>query len=149
MINKIMSKNIIFGLIDYSVKDVAKLMKENNIGFIPIKDKDKYVGVITDRDICLAICTMKDINDCIKPYMTNNIICIESNSTINEALKLMAKHKIKRLIVKEDNTPIGILSISDILNYTNNKNIINIYKSIFCIKNNKKSITSKIDDFYL
>ena len=74
MIREIMTYNIISGNKDNTFKDISSLMKEHNIGFIPIKDKDEYIGVITDRDICLAIPTIDNVNDSIKSYITNNII---------------------------------------------------------------------------
>lgn len=149
MIKDIMSKKIIFSDINSSIKDVSTLMKKNNIGFIPIKDNNEYVGVITDRDICLSIPTLKNINDSIKSYMSNNIIYIESNENISNALKLMGKYKIKRLLVKDKNNIVGVLSLSDILNYTNDFNIIETYKEIFYIHDNKKEFTPEIDEFYL
>ena len=149
MIKDIMSKKIIFSNLDSSIKDVSKLMKENNIGFIPIKSDDKYVGVVTDRDICLAIPTLKSINDSIKSYISNNIICIGVNDKIEDALKLMGKYKVKRLLVKEKDNTIGVLSLSDILNYTNTKTIIDTYKDIFYIHDNRKEFTPEVDEFYL
>lgn len=149
MINEIMSKKIIFGQINDSIKDISNLMKKNNIGFIPIKNDNKYIGVITDRDICLAIPCINNVNNSIKSYITNNIIYIHSNSTIDEALKLMSKYKVKRLLVKEKDNIIGILSLSDILNYTNNINIMDTYKSIFFLTNNSQNNTPEIDDYYL
>ena len=149
MINNIMSKKIIFSDIKSSIKDISILMKENNIGFIPIKKNEKYVGVITDRDVCLAIPNLKSINDSAKSYISNNIIYIGVNDTIEEALKLMGKYKVKRLLVKEKDNTIGVLSLSDILNYTNNNNLIDTYKSIFYIHDNRKDLTPEIDEFYL
>ena len=149
MIKDIMSKKIIFSNIDCSIKDISKLMKENNIGFIPIKDKDEYVGVITDRDICLSIPNINNINDSIKSYITNNIVYIDAISDIDFALKTMSNNKVKRLLVKEKDNIIGILSLSDILNYTNNNNVINTCKSIFYIHDNNKIIATEIDEFYL
>ena len=149
MISEIMSKDIISGNTDSSIKDIAKMMKENNIGFIPIKDKDNYVGVITDRDICLAVPTIKSVNDEVKPYITNNIECVSASSTIDEALKIMSDKKIKRLLVKEKDNIVGILSLSDILNYTNNSNLLNTFKTIFYIHDNTKNISAEIDEFYL
>ena len=104
-----MTYNIISGKIDSSIKDISLLMKENNIGFIPIKDDDEYVGVITDRDICLSIPSISNINDSIKSYITNNIIYIDINSDIDNALKLMGSNKVKRLLVKEKDNIVGIL----------------------------------------
>lgn len=149
MISEIMSKKIIFSSIENSIKDVSKLMKENNIGFIPIKEKDEYIGVITDRDICLAIPTIENVNDSIKSYITNNIIYIDVNSSINEALNIMSKYKVKRLLVKEKDNTIGVLSLSDILNYANDEMLINTCKSIFYIHDNNSSYISEIDEFYL
>ena len=149
MIKNIMSKKIIFSNINDSIKDVSNLMKINNIGFMPIKDKENFVGVITDRDICIAIPTLKNINDKVKSYINNNVIFIDVNSNINDALKLMSKYKIKRLLVKEKDNTIGVLSLSDILNYTNNVDLIETYKNIFSIKNNKSEPTTSIDEFYL
>ena len=149
MIRDIMTYKIINGDIDDSFKDISLLMKKNNIGFIPIKDDDKYIGVITDRDICLALHNINNINDSIKSYITNNIIYIDVNSDINNALKTMATNKVKRLLVKNKDKIIGVLSLSDILNYTNNKNIINTYKTIFYIHDNNHSTITEIDEFYL
>ena len=149
MVKDIMSKKIIFSDINSSIKDVSTLMKKNNIGFVPIKDNNEYVGVITDRDICLSIPTLKNINDSIKSYMSNNVIYIESNENISNALKLMGKYKIKRLLVKDKNNIVGVLSLSDILNYTNDFNIIETYKEIFFIHDYKKEFTAEIDEFYL
>ena len=149
MIKDIMIKKIIFSNIDSSIKDVSKLMKKNNIGFIPIKDNNQYVGVVTDRDICLSLPTLKSINDSIKSYISNNIVCIGANDSIETALKLMGKYKVKRLLVKEKDNTIGVLSLSDILNYTNNNNLIDTYKNIFYIKDNRKDFTPEVDEFYL
>lgn len=149
MIKDIMNKKIVFSNINSSIKEVSKLMKENNIGFIPIKNNNEYIGVITDRDICLSIPTLKSINDSVKSYISNNIVYIDVNDSIEDALKLMGKYKVKRLLVKEKDNTIGVLSLSDILNYTNSNNLIDTYKNIFYIKGNRKEFTPEVDEFYL
>ena len=149
MIREIMTYNIISGSKDNSIKDISILMKDNNIGFIPIKDDNEFIGVITDRDICLALPTINNVNDSIKSYITNNIIYIDVNSDIDAALKTMGTNKVKRLLVKEKDNTIGVLSLSDILNYTNNENIINTCKTIFYIHDNKSDYIAEIDEFYL
>ena len=144
-----MSKNIIYGNIDDSFKDISKLMKKHNIGFIPIKDDNNYVGVITDRDICLAISSIKSTSDPIKDYITNNIISIDVKSNIDDALDKMGKYKIKRLLVKEKDNIVGILSLSDILEFSNDDNLIYTFKTIFYIHDNDHLDTAEIDEFYL
>ncbi len=149
MLSEIMSKEIIYGYIDSSIKCIAKLMKENNIGFIPIKDKDKWIGVITDRDICLACCSIKNTDESIKSYVSKNLICIDINSNIENALELMSKEKIKRLLVKDKDNIVGVLSLSDILEYTDKSNVLTTIKTIFYIHNNGNLESAEIDEFYL
>lgn len=149
MIKDIINKHIIFSSINSSIKDISKLMNEYNIGFIPIVDNDKYIGVVTDRDIALILPLINNVNDSIKSYVKNNIILIDYNSSIDDALELMGKYKVKRLLVSDKNKIIGVISLSDILNYSKNDNILNTYKEIFYIKDNKKNIDAEIDSFYL
>lgn len=149
MIKDIINKHIIFSSINSSIKDISKLMNEHNIGFIPIVDNDKYIGVVTDRDIALILPLINNVNDSIKSYVKNNIILIDYTSSIDDALELMGKYKIKRLLVSDKDKIIGVISLSDILNYSKNDNILNTYKEIFYIKDNKKYIDAEIDSFYL
>ena len=149
MINEFMNRKIIFADINDSFKKVSYLMKKNNIGFIPIKDNNKYIGVITDRDICLSLPNINNINDSIKSYITNNIIYIDVNSKIEDALEKFGKYKVKRLLVKDKDDIIGILSLSDILNHFNDEYLIKTIKNIFYIHDNNKNNENEIDDFYL
>ncbi len=149
MIKEIMSKKIISGDIDSSFKDISKLMKENNIGFIPIKDKENFIGVITDRDICIALPEIENLNTSIKDYITNNIIYIDVSASFKEALEQMKKNKIKRLLVKENDKIVGVISLSDIINNYEDKDIIDTCKAIFYIHDNGSEITAEIDEFYL
>ena len=149
MIKKIMNKNIIYGDINSSIKDIASLMKKHNIGFIPIKDKNKFVGVVTDRDIAVNIPIIKSFDDSIKSYMTNNLISIDSNSNVDSALNTFKKYKIKRVLVKEKDKIIGVLSLSDILNYEDNNKLLDVYRSIFSIHDNRKNDMPEVDNFCL
>ena len=76
MIRDIMTYKIVSANKDDSIKDISLLMKNNNLGFIPIKDKEDYIGVITDRDIVANIVSNGDIDCDITNYMTKNIISI-------------------------------------------------------------------------
>ena len=142
----IMSKNIISCKLDSTIYDVANLMKKYNIGFIPIIDNG-LKGVITDRDLVSKCIYNQDIN--IKSYINNNVISIDEDKDINNALKIMSKYKIKRLIVTKEKEIVGILSLSDILNYSNNNELFNTIKSIYELKDNYINNNNEIDDFYL
>ena len=149
MIKDIMNKNIVSGEINDSVSKISELMKDNNIGFIPIKDNEEYFGVVTDRDIALIIPYLKNKDDCIKPYISNGIITIDSSNSFHDALNLMSKEKIKRLLVKDGNSIVGVVTLSDILNNYESNKIIKTYKSIFYIHDNDSELLSDVSDFYL
>ena len=145
-IKDIMSRNIINCNLNSTVYDVAKLMKEYNIGIIPIIDED-LMGVITDRDIVIKCVYNNDPS--IKSYISDNIISIEEDKEIESALKLMKEKKVKRLIVTKEKEIVGILSLSDIIKNSNSKEIINTIKSIYGIKDNMFNENSLVDSFYL
>ena len=146
MIEKIMNKNLII-LNDSSLEDIAKAMKRYDVGMVIIKENNKIKGIITDRDIVTKILANKDNK--IKEYLTTNLVSIDINSDINEAIDLMKKHKIKRLLVKKDNKLVGVLSLSDLLNTVNNNILIETYKTIFSINRNTDKYLTDIDEFEL
>lgn len=149
-INDIMSKKIIVGSTTNTLSEIAELMKKYDIGFIPIVDKNKLVGVITDRDIVInAISNNCSFNDLIDKYVVKNIISIEQNKSIDDALNLMALKKVKRLIVTDNNKISGILTLSDILGKYDNEIILDTFKQIFEINLNNDLFSTEIDEFYL
>ncbi len=149
-INDIMSKKIIVGSTTNTLSEIAELMKKYDIGFIPIVDKNKLVGVITDRDIVInAISNNCSFNDLIDKYVVKNIISIEQNKSIDDALNLMALKKVKRLIVTDNNKISGILTLSDILGKYDNEIILDTFKQIFEINRNDDLFSTEIDEFYL
>ena len=146
MIEKIMSKNLII-LNDSNLEDIAKAMKRYDVGMVIINENNKIKGIITDRDIVTKILANKDNK--IKEYLTTNLVSIDINSDINEAIDLMKKHKIKRLLVKKNNKLVGVLSLSDLLNTVDNNILIETYKTIFSINRNTDKYLTDIDEFEL
>ena len=146
MNEKIMSKSLIV-LNDSNLEDIAKAMKRYDVGMVIINENNKIKGIITDRDIVTKILANKDNK--IKEYLTTNLVSIDINSDINEAIDLMKKHKIKRLLVKKDNKLVGVLSLSDLLNIVDNSILIETYKTIFSINRNTDKYLTDIDEFEL
>ena len=141
-----MNKNLII-LNDSNLEDIAKAMKRYDVGMVIINENNKIKGIITDRDIVTKILANKDNK--IKEYLTTNLVSIDINSDINEAIDLMKKHKIKRLLVKKNNKLVGVLSLSDLLNTVDNNILIETYKTIFSINRNTDKYLTDIDEFEL
>lgn len=149
-IKEIMNKNIVVASKEEKIWKIAKKMKQYNIGFLPVVDNSKVIGVITDRDIVInCISNNNDKNETVENYINKNIISINLDSEINDALDLMASNKVKRLIVTDDKKTVGIISLADILTTNLNDEILKTIKSIWIIKDNKQNKDAEVDDFYL
>ena len=101
-----------------SLADAAKEMWENDCGVLPvIKDGCKVVGMITDRDICMAT-AIKDRNPSsisIEEVMNGVVYATSPEEEIELALHTMRDHKVRRLpVLNAEGQLEGILSMNDI-----------------------------------
>ena len=92
------------------LKQAKQLMKQNNIGSVLVVEKNKVVGIITEKDIVDF-----DEDNLIKNIMKKQVITTEPETNLDMAVELMKKNKIKRLPVVEDGELIGVVTISDII----------------------------------
>lgn len=144
-IKEIMTKSIIYADINNTIDDVANLMKTYDIGFIPIKDNGQFVGVITDRDIVIKAINNNDkLDQSIKEFITNNIISIDISKSLEDAVKLMSVYQIRRLMVKNKDKFVGIISLSDILSIKHDFDILKYISKIF-MPNDKMIFQNDID----
>ncbi|WP_082232191.1 CBS domain-containing protein [Halobacillus massiliensis] len=97
------------------LQTLAKHMKEQDVGFIPLVENDRYVGVVTDRDIVVKGLA-KGSPDNIKAsdVMTENVVTGYPDMDVQEAARLMQDHQIKRLLVIENDSIQGVVSLGDI-----------------------------------
>ena len=105
LVKEIMTKNIVTINADKSVYDAAFLLREHKIGSVLAKDKEGNLGIVTKRDIIGGtILKHKNAeNTPISEIMKTNLITIHPLENIQNAVKLMEKHKIKKLyVVKEE-----------------------------------------------
>lgn len=97
--------------------DCAVMMKELNVGAIPIVDESgTLAGIITDRDIAVrAVAKGIDPNEAqVGDYMTPSPITVEPETNVEDAADLMADNQIRRLPVVKDGLIVGIVSLGDL-----------------------------------
>ena len=101
-----------------SALDAAKLMISRKVGSVVVVDHDgKPIGIITERDILKNVAGSKkdSINLAAQDIMSHPVITIKVYDSIETAAAAMAKNRIKRLVVLEqDGSLAGVLSITDI-----------------------------------
>ena len=95
-------------------KEAIKKMLENNISCLPVMDKNKVVGIITKTDLVKYASENLSDDKLVKDYMSENVITIQPFNSVLQAIKKMKENKIKKLVVVEGKTPVGIISERDV-----------------------------------
>ena len=106
---------------DKTVADAAKLMRDEDAGLIPIVEGQKLAGTITDRDIAIRVVAEgKDPqSSSVRDVMTSRLVTVDPDQDLDEALRLMAEHQVRRLpVVEEDGKLVGIVAQADIAKHT-------------------------------
>ena len=109
---------------DKSVADAAKLMRDEDAGIVPIVEGQKLAGTITDRDIAIrVVAESKDPqSSTVRDVMTSRLVTVDPDQDLDEALRLMAEHQVRRLpVVEEDGKLIGIVAQADIAKHTSDE----------------------------
>ncbi|ADY56463.1 CBS domain containing protein [Syntrophobotulus glycolicus DSM 8271] len=115
-VSEIMSARIFSADQNSSLSDIAKIMKEQDIGAVPVCEGDRLLGIITDRDIIVrAVSEKKDLQKTLaRQVMTLDPICIEEKDSISQAADLMAEYQVKRLPVLKSGKLVGIITLGDL-----------------------------------
>jgi CBS domain-containing protein len=99
------------------LNEVAEVMESEDVGAIPVVDGDRLVGIVTDRDIVVrAIAKGKDPRGMPAAEVSSSeLITVDPDDDLSDALKLMTQHQIRRLAVTgEDERLVGVVSQADV-----------------------------------
>ena len=99
------------------VVEAARLMKSEDVGSLPILEGERLVGMVTDRDIVLRVVAEgKDVqSSTVGEIASRDLVTVDPQQDLDEALRLMAQHQVRRLpVVEEDGRLVGILAQADV-----------------------------------
>jgi CBS domain-containing protein len=102
---------------DTTVRELARLMREQDIGALPVGENDRLVGMVTDRDIvCRCLADGKDPKKATaRDIMTKGIVYCRDNEDLGDATRIMESKQIRRLpVIDEKKRMVGMLSLGDI-----------------------------------
>jgi CBS domain-containing protein len=103
---------------DTPISEIAKLMREHDIGAIPIGENDKLIGMVTDRDIvCKGVAQDgSDIaNMAAREVMTPGIHCCSEDDDLAKAVRHMEELNVRRLpVINKNKRMVGMLSLGDV-----------------------------------
>lgn len=100
-----------------SVEEAAKVMRQHNIGSIPVVDTDDaLVGIVTDRDIVIRNMArgLDPKTHSVNEIMTRDVSCVTPDADLCEAAYIMANDKVRRLPVVEGERVVGLVALGDL-----------------------------------
>lgn len=103
-----------------SVLDALKIMAEKNIGSIVVRDQDKYLGIITERDYSRKVILKgkHSVDTTVSDIMSSDLPAVSPNDSIETCMALMSDNNIRYLPVFENEQLSGIISMSDVVKET-------------------------------
>ena len=101
---------------EMSLQAVAALMRDGDMGSVPVIENGKLVGIVTDRDIVVrGIADGKDAGAPIADVMTTEIFAVKENDFVFEAIRLMGDKQVRRVpIVNDAGELAGIIAMADV-----------------------------------
>src|SRR5204863_5357711 len=116
-VQKLMTSNPCSIDADKSVAYAAKMMRDEDVGLAPIVEDDKLIGMLTDRDIAIRVVAEgRDPGQVkVRDVASKQVVTIDPQQDLDEALRIMAKHQVRRLaVVEEDGKLVGVVAQADV-----------------------------------
>jgi CBS domain-containing protein len=114
-LGEIMTPNPSVGRPDEAVHQVARMMRDEDVGSIPIVEEDRLVGIITDRDIAVKVVAagLDPRQTLVSDVMSTDPVTAGSQMHDEDALALMGREQIRRLPVVDGGRLVGIVALGD------------------------------------
>jgi CBS domain-containing protein len=100
------------------VSEALRFMSEKNVGALIVLDHGNVVGIFTERDFarkavtCPSTCTSMEVRD----MMTSQVFYVMPSDTIDQCMGLITNKRVRHLPVLDNNVPLGMISIGDVVN---------------------------------
>jgi CBS domain-containing protein len=116
LISEVMHRGVTTAAPNDTIRRVAEIMRQEDIGAVPIIENNTPVGFVTDRDIVVGcIAQGGSVDEPVSGAMNASIISLPENADVSEAEKLMKENQISRVVVVDQSKkPIGMVSLHDL-----------------------------------
>jgi CBS domain-containing protein len=116
-IQEIMTRNVELTDPNVTVRDVARKMRADNIGALPVGENDRLVGIVTDRDILVRAVAEDRApgNTTVREVMSEKVYYCFEDDDAERAAQIMADHQVRRLpVLNRDKRLVGIVALADL-----------------------------------
>ncbi|MFL5960016.1 MAG: CBS domain-containing protein [Gaiellaceae bacterium] len=104
---------------DSTVEEAARMMRDDDVGSIPLVEGSKCVGTVTDRDIAVrVVAESRPLDTALSEIAAKQLITVDPHQPVEEAMRLMAEHQVRRLpVCEEDGRLVGIVAQADVARF--------------------------------
>jgi CBS domain-containing protein len=106
---------------DMQLTDAARLMRDEDVGVLPVVDGGQLKGVVTDRDLVVRGLADGKQSGRVGDLLTEYLVCLEPDDDEKQAEKLMSENDVRRLPVVENGRLVGMVSVGDLAVRANDK----------------------------
>ena len=120
LLRDVMTAEVVTAAPDRTVREIAELMRERNVGSVVIVGADGApVGFVTDRDLALSvIADGRDFGDHVADHASSPVISAEPSMDVEEGAELMVRHGIRRVVIVDGGRLSGIVTLDDLASRT-------------------------------
>jgi CBS domain-containing protein len=119
LIREVMTESVVTAEPQRTVREVAELMRERNVGSVVLVADEQPVGFVTDRDLTLSVVADgRDVSDHIADYASSPVITADPAMGVEECADLMVRHGVRRLVVVDGDRLTGIVTLDDLVSRT-------------------------------
>jgi CBS domain-containing protein len=114
-----MTESVVTAEPDRTVREIAELMRERNVGSVVLVRDSRPVGFVTDRDLALSvIADGRDLSDHVADHASSPVITADPGMNVEECADLMVRHGVRRLVVIDGDRLTGIVTLDDLVSRT-------------------------------
>jgi CBS domain-containing protein len=106
-----------------TVVEAARTMRDESAGSVPVVEGERLVGTLTDRDIAVRVVAEgRSLETTVGEIASRELVTIDPQQDVDEALRLMAEHQVRRLpVCEEDGRLVGILAQADVAQHASDE----------------------------
>jgi CBS domain-containing protein len=100
-----------------TIVEAARIMKQEDARVVPVTQNGRLTGMVTDRDIAIRVVAegIDPQSTAVREVASTDLVTVDPEQDLDEALRLMATHKVRRLpVVEEDGRLVGMLAQADV-----------------------------------
>jgi CBS domain-containing protein len=119
LLREVMTAEVVTAAPDRTVREIAELMRERNVGSVVIVSGDGPIGFVTDRDLALSvIADGRDYGDHVADHASSPVITAEPSMDVEQGAELMVRHGVRRLVIVDGGRLSGIVTLDDLSSRT-------------------------------